>query len=520
MNIEKSIVLKMFLSATFLFPFCFSSFAQHACRVADSTKTPLNVRAQPNGQVVATLNNGDEVNVLDRSTDPRGRSWVYIKKVDQDASLGWAFADFIVCSTSESQQQSPTIWNHNGSIVALIAKGTSRQFVYEVPRKGIADQGVEKGTILFTGIVRNGQYYGTARIFRRGCGSFPYQVSGPILDGFRRVIMNGQAPRIDANCRVSGYFTDTLEFTLLDEAIVTATPPNEEKIDIQENTKVEIAAPKSKTTGDQKTVVNHNESTGIVDPSFLYFLLALILLFVVAVLVRLVRNSASSVKLSPSDHITLSKRGIGKTNRLIEKTSTLSRSESGNSLQQKRGEGHTKALTKNNNGASVRKSEQTTDVNYSEVRARALGSNSTIQQDKKSSRQPSLRNEEISAKAAVGVVSNKVVLLVIGAFVLCSIVFVYIVTPRDDCAWVENLDRSRLEQRLALLPLDQRVALQQRIMMLGYEELGETLDSTRKRMEAFERGERYESKNRSFEETKKLACTRFRAIVEPIYNWR
>lgn len=100
MNIKKPIVLKTCFSVTLLLLLCCNSFAQHPCRVSDPTNTPLNVRTQPNGRVVATLNNGDTVIILDRSNDQRGRSWVYIKKADQDTSLGWSFADFIVCADS------------------------------------------------------------------------------------------------------------------------------------------------------------------------------------------------------------------------------------------------------------------------------------------------------------------------------------------------------------------------------------------------------------------------------------
>jgi hypothetical protein len=39
-------------------------------------------------------------------------------------------------------------------------------------------------------------------------------VSGPILDGGRRVEMRGSAPLIGSDCRVTGYKPDALIFTL------------------------------------------------------------------------------------------------------------------------------------------------------------------------------------------------------------------------------------------------------------------------------------------------------------------
>jgi hypothetical protein len=56
---------------------------------------------------------------------------------------------------------------------------------------------------------------GTAYIFNRRCGRLPYKVQGPIKDDGRRVVMTGQAPRVDQHCNVIGYLNDTLEFTLV-----------------------------------------------------------------------------------------------------------------------------------------------------------------------------------------------------------------------------------------------------------------------------------------------------------------
>jgi hypothetical protein len=43
------------------------------------------------------------------------------------------------------------LWNHNGSVMRLIASGAERKFVYEVPREGLSAIGVTKGTLLFKG---------------------------------------------------------------------------------------------------------------------------------------------------------------------------------------------------------------------------------------------------------------------------------------------------------------------------------------------------------------------------------
>jgi hypothetical protein len=76
----------------------------------------------------------------------------------------------------------PTIWDHNGSVVYLVANGQSREFHYQKPRAGMLDVGARPGSLLFRGEIDNGQYSGTAYIFSPHCGPIPFQVKGPICD--------------------------------------------------------------------------------------------------------------------------------------------------------------------------------------------------------------------------------------------------------------------------------------------------------------------------------------------------
>jgi hypothetical protein len=117
-------------------------------------------------------------------------------------------------SITKAQTSDISSWDHNGSVVYLVANGESRQFFYSQPRAGMLEAGVRPDSLLFTGKSIDGRYVGMAYIFNKRCGRFGYQVSGPILDDYRRVLLRGQAPRIGPNCRIQGYITDTLEFTL------------------------------------------------------------------------------------------------------------------------------------------------------------------------------------------------------------------------------------------------------------------------------------------------------------------
>jgi hypothetical protein len=136
------------------------------------------------------------------------------------AATLFSTAAFVSGTTATSAR---SLWNHNGSIVYLIANGSLREFYYEEPRLGVSEAGARPGSLLFRGRSINGGYVGTAYIFNRRCGQFPYEVSGPILDNYERVVVQGNAPRIGSACRIWGYVNDTLEFTLLNSE-ATSSP--------------------------------------------------------------------------------------------------------------------------------------------------------------------------------------------------------------------------------------------------------------------------------------------------------
>jgi hypothetical protein len=109
----------------------------------------------------------------------------------------------------------PTIWDHNGSVVYLVANGQSREFHYQKPRAGMLEVGARPGSLLFRGEIDNGQYSGTAYIFSPHCGQIPFQVKGPILGDDERITLTGQAPRLGRNCRAYDSSTSNLEFRRL-----------------------------------------------------------------------------------------------------------------------------------------------------------------------------------------------------------------------------------------------------------------------------------------------------------------
>jgi hypothetical protein len=77
------------------------------------------------------------------------------------------------------------------------------------------DAGARPGSLLFRGEINNGQYSGTAYIFNLHCGPIPFEVKGPILDDDKRIVLTGEAPRVDRNCRTYGSYMSNLEFRRL-----------------------------------------------------------------------------------------------------------------------------------------------------------------------------------------------------------------------------------------------------------------------------------------------------------------
>jgi hypothetical protein len=75
------------------------------CLVDDPTGTPLNVRAEPNGQIFTTLQNGTGVAVLEERRLGT-KHWLLVSV--QGRQLGWIFAAYVVCpATSDAVKAAP-----------------------------------------------------------------------------------------------------------------------------------------------------------------------------------------------------------------------------------------------------------------------------------------------------------------------------------------------------------------------------------------------------------------------------
>lgn len=180
-----------------------------------------------------------------------------------------------VCASAQAQAQTaspePTIWDHNGSVMYMLANGSSREFYYQKPRPGMLDAGAHPGSLLFRGHAHDGQYLGIAYIFNPHCEPTPFEVKGQILDDDERIVLTGQAPRVGRNCRSYASYTSNLEFRRLkpNETAQSQDPPLIEvsKSDALSRNDDELqsgptAPPFAKN---EKTVAENNSSPGVAD---------------------------------------------------------------------------------------------------------------------------------------------------------------------------------------------------------------------------------------------------------------
>lgn len=120
----------------------------------------------------------------------------------------------IAMSTSASAD---SCWNHNGSVMRLVARGNQRWFYYETPRKVLRRAGVRRGTLLFNGRKQGNFYSGTARRFSKFCpgDALEYHVEGPVRRDQLKVTVEGSR-EIEKRCRQTGRKAwDTLVFTYM-----------------------------------------------------------------------------------------------------------------------------------------------------------------------------------------------------------------------------------------------------------------------------------------------------------------
>lgn len=124
--------------------------------------------------------------------------------------------DFKASGNAASKPNAQTVWSHNGSVMRLEANGADRVFVYDVPRRGMVEAGAKRGDRVFEGRREGQAYKGTAYYFSRTCGRVAYEVVGTVGADERSVVLEGQAPSLDAACKPKSYRRDTMRFDLVE----------------------------------------------------------------------------------------------------------------------------------------------------------------------------------------------------------------------------------------------------------------------------------------------------------------
>lgn len=73
--------------------------AEDRCLVTDPPGTPLNVRTGPgqHGMVIATIESGHRVTVVDHLTGEGGKPWVFVADHGTGRDIGWVYREDIGC---------------------------------------------------------------------------------------------------------------------------------------------------------------------------------------------------------------------------------------------------------------------------------------------------------------------------------------------------------------------------------------------------------------------------------------
>ena len=115
-------------------------------------------------------------------------------------------------------------YDHNGSLMEVMQCDNELVISYIKPKAVLLPYGVRNGTLLFEGDMYSQRSEGTARLFSKKCGELKYQVEGHL--GVNKIVLKGQAPKFDSQCRVVGYRPDTLVFDLVNAPLINqATQP-------------------------------------------------------------------------------------------------------------------------------------------------------------------------------------------------------------------------------------------------------------------------------------------------------
>jgi hypothetical protein len=116
--------------------------------------------------------------------------------------------------TTRGYGQTVSLWNYDGSVMALHTEGASAIIRYESPHHDLQWEALQSGAVLFSGIKDGNAVFGTAYTFARRCGAQPYLVSGNVSADGGEIIMYGATPLgFDGGCRPIVFQDARLVFT-------------------------------------------------------------------------------------------------------------------------------------------------------------------------------------------------------------------------------------------------------------------------------------------------------------------
>jgi hypothetical protein len=139
----------------------------------------------------------------------------------QSACVGLSTLCLFVLIDGLSAQNGPSVWDLNGSQLYLIAIGAQREFRYHTMRPGLEEAGAQAGTLWFLGTRSGDQYSGTAYVFSKTCGAFPYAVTGSASNNNQTITLNGSVPIVAGDsCAIVDHREGTDVLRLLETTVL------------------------------------------------------------------------------------------------------------------------------------------------------------------------------------------------------------------------------------------------------------------------------------------------------------
>lgn len=108
-----------------------------------------------------------------------------------------------------------TNWNFFGSAMYMAAEGTQRRVFYDVPREGLSNLGITRGSLLIEGVLNQFNFTGHVIAYAPNCPALKYPATGTLSADGLSLTLSGNRPARDGYCNIIGQSAVTLVLELV-----------------------------------------------------------------------------------------------------------------------------------------------------------------------------------------------------------------------------------------------------------------------------------------------------------------